>query len=102
MGRVNQQKAGSGRMFGLGNNLTIIDSTCGTDTTPAAAAGGACEPREAMPFDEWASVQRRRAALDGAWKLPPQAELRPPSPPSLLMDSVPGPLRKDDQAIRDA
>ena len=49
--------------------ITIIDSTCGTDTTPAAAAGGACEPREAMPFDEWASVQRRRAALDGAWKV---------------------------------
>ena len=33
---------------------------------PAAAAGGACEPREAVPFDKWASVQRRRAALDGA------------------------------------
>ena len=41
---------------------------CG-HATPAAAPGGACEPREAMPFDEWASVQRRRAALDGAWKV---------------------------------
>ena len=40
-----------------------------TDSTPAAAAGGACEQREAVPFDEWASVQRRRAALDGAWKV---------------------------------
>jgi hypothetical protein len=41
----------------------------GTDAAPAAAAGDACEQREAVPFDEWASVQRRRAALDGAWKV---------------------------------
>ena len=37
-----------------------------TATADAAGAGGTgfCEP-----FEEWASTQRRRAALDGAWKI---------------------------------
>ena len=35
---------------------------------PAAAAGAACGVN-AEAFEEWASRQRRRAALDGAWKV---------------------------------
>ena len=38
-------------------------------TPPQAAAAGADRMREVEPFERWASVQRRRAALDGAWKV---------------------------------
>ena len=34
-----------------------------------AAAAGAAHMPEAEPFDQWASRQCRRAALDGAWKV---------------------------------
>lgn len=34
-----------------------------------AAAAGAVSGAAAVPFEEWASRQRRRAALDGAWKV---------------------------------
>ena len=42
-------------------------SSASDDATSAAAASVAQESAE--PFDEWASRQRRRATLDGAWKV---------------------------------
>jgi len=40
----------------------------GTDAMPSAAAGVSSEA-DAESFAAWASTQRRRAALDGAWKV---------------------------------
>ena len=37
-------------------------------SAPAAAAGAGCSD-ESEPFVSWASTQRRRAALDGAWRV---------------------------------
>ena len=48
----------------------------GPNATPAAAAG-ASSGRAAESFVEWASTQRRRAALDGAWKVQVTERLLP-------------------------
>ena len=41
----------------------------GERTAPAAAAGAAAAVAPIEPFETWASTQRRRATLDGAWKV---------------------------------
>ena len=57
-------------------NRGTMHAQRGPNATPAAAAG-ASSGRAAESFVEWASTQRRRAALDGAWKVQVTERLLP-------------------------
>jgi hypothetical protein len=50
-------------------SVTRFEWTMGAERTTTAAAAGVERDGEIEPFEQWASVHRRRATRDGAWKV---------------------------------